>query len=144
MTQQLKRIDPYWHTHPMIPTAVAIGAILGLIGYVKGASVLAVVGGVVAALAIVFAARPVLSAVLGTLGLAGGLLSFVVVPNLSAAGMTMPLKLVATLMFAVFYMVLMDALILVLSVLYNLFSDTLGLSAVRLELEAAEDGPAAE
>ena len=143
MTQQVKRVDPYWHTHPMIPTGVAVGAILALIGYLKAATVLAVVGGAVAALAILFAARPVLSAVLGTLGLAGGLLSFVVVPNLSAAGMSLPLKLVATLMFAVFYMVLMDALILVLAVLYNLFSDTLGLSAVRLELEAAEE-PAAQ
>jgi hypothetical protein len=143
MTQQLKRIDPYWHTHPMIPTGVAVGAILALIGYLKAATVLAAVGGGVAALAILFAARPVISAVLGTLGLAGGLLSFVVVPNLSAAGMSVPLKLVATLMFAVFYMVLMDALVLVLTVLYNLFSDTFGMSAVRLELEAADE-PAAD
>jgi hypothetical protein len=143
MTQQVRRVDPYWHTHPMIPTGVAVGAILALIGYLKAATILAVVGGSVAALAIIFAARPVLSAVLGTLGMAGGLLSFVVVPNLSAAGMTLPLKLVATLMFAIFYMVLMDALILVLAVLYNLFSETLGMSAVRLELEAAEE-PAAE
>ena len=143
MTQQLKRIDPYWHTHPMIPTGVAVGAILAIVGYLKAATVLAAVGGGVAALAILFAARPVISAVLGTLGLAGGLLSFVVVPNLSAAGMSVPLKLVATLMFAVFYMVLMDALVLVLTVLYNLFSDTLGLSAVRLELEAADE-PAAD
>jgi len=143
MTQQLKRIDPYWITHPIIPTGVAVGAILALIGYLKAATVLAAVGGGVAALMILLAARPVISAVLGTLGLAGGLLSFVVVPNLSAAGMSIPLKLVATLMFAVFYMVLMDALVLVLTVLYNLFSDTLGLSAVRLELEAADE-PAAD
>ena len=143
MTQQLKRVDPYWHTHPMIPTGVAVGGILALIGYLKAATVLAVAGGAVAALAILFAARPVLSAVLGTLGVAGGLLSVVVVPNLSAAGMTLPLKLVAALMFAGFYMVLMDALLLVLAVLYNLFSDTLGMSSVRLELEAAEE-PAAQ
>jgi hypothetical protein len=126
----------------MIPTGVAIGAILGLIGYLKDKPALAVVGAVIAALAILFAAKPVMSAVLGTLGLAGGVLSFMVVPNLSAAGMSMGLKLVATLMFAVFYMVLMDALVLVLAVLYNLFSDTLGLRGVRLELEAAEDVPA--
>jgi hypothetical protein len=143
MTQQVKRIDPYWHTHPMIPTGVAVGGILALIGYLKAATVLAVVGGSVAALAILFAARPVMSAVLGTLGLAGGLLSFVIVPNLSASGMSLPLKLVAALMFAIFYMVLMDALILVLAVLYNLFSDTFGMSALRLDLEAAEE-PAAE
>lgn len=143
MTQKLKRIDPYWHSHPMIPTGVAIGAILALVGYLKSAFPIAVGGGVIAGLAILLATRPVLSAVLGTLGLAGGLLSFVVVPNLSAAGMSLGLKLVATLMFAIFYMVLMDALVLVLAVLYNLFSDTLGLSAVHLEFEAAEE-PSAE
>ena len=142
MIQQLKRVDPYWHSHPMIPTGVAIGAILALAGYLKDTFSIAVVGGVIAGLAILFAARPVISAVLGTLGLAGGLLSFVVVPNLSAAGMSLGLKLVAMLMFAAFYMVLMDALVLVLAVLYNLFSDTLGFAAVRLELEAAEEPPA--
>ena len=143
MTQQVKRIDPYWHTHPMIPTAVAVCAILALAGYVRNVPALAIVGGALAGIAILFAARPVLSAVLGTLGLVGGVLSFIVVPNLSATGMSLPYKMVAALMFAVFYMVLMDALILVLAVLYNLFSDTLGLSAVRLELEAAEE-PAAQ
>jgi hypothetical protein len=126
----------------MIPTGVAIGAILALVGYLKDKPVLAIAGAVVAGIAILLAARPVLSAMLGTLGLFGGLLSFVIVPNLSAAGMSLGLKLVATLMFAAFYMVLMDALILVLAVLYNLFSHTLGLSAVRLELEAAEDAAA--
>jgi hypothetical protein len=126
----------------MIPTGVAVGAILALIGYLKVATVLAVAGGAVAALAILFAARPVLSAVLGTLGLAGGVLSFVVVPSSNTAGMAVPMKFVAALMFAVFYMVLMDALILVLAVLYNLFAETFGMSAVRLELEAADDSAA--
>ncbi|HAM35553.1 MAG TPA: hypothetical protein DEB40_01975 [Elusimicrobia bacterium] len=142
MTQQVKRIDPFWLTHPMIPTAVAIGLIIGLMGYAKDMPILAVAGGAIAALAILALTRPVVSAVLGTLGLLGGLVSFVVVPNLSAAGMSIGLKLVATLMFAVFYMVLMDALILGLCGLYNLFSHTLGLSAVRVELEAAEDAAA--
>jgi len=142
MTQQLKRIDPYWLTHPMIPTGVAVGAILVAIGYLKGAYLISAVGGAIAGLAVIFAAKPLLSAVLGTLGLAGGLLTFVVVPNPTAAHMSLALKLVATLMFAVFYMVLMDALILVLSVLYNFFSDTMGLRGVRLKLEAAEEAAA--
>jgi len=142
MTQQVKRIDPYWHTHPMIPTGVAIGAILALIGYLKDKPVLFVAGLVIAGLAILFAARPVMSAVLGSLGLAGGLLSLVVVPNLSTAGMSLGLKLVAALMFAVVFMVLWDAIVLVLAALYNLYSHTLGLSGVRLDLETAEDAAA--
>ncbi len=139
MIQKLRRIDPYWHTHPMIPTAVAIGAILALIGYLRVLPVLAISGGVIAGLAILFAARPVVSAVLATAGFFGGVLSFIVVPNLSTAGMSVGLKFVSTVMFMVFYTVLMDALVLVLVVLYNFYSETLGLNSVRLELEAAEE-----
>ena len=139
MTQQLKRIDPYWHTHPMIPTAVAIGAILALIGFLRVLPALAIGGGVIAGLAILVATRPAISAILATMGLFGGILSFFIVPNLSTAGMSAWLKLVSTAMFMVFYAVLMDALVLVLSVLYNFYSQTLGLNALRLEFEAAED-----
>ena len=139
MTQKLRRIDPYWHTHPMIPTAVAIGFILALIGYFRAQSILAISGGVIAGLAIVFAVRPVVSAVLGTVGLFGGVLSFLIVPNLSAAGMSVWLRCVSAAMFMVFYTVLMDALVLVLAVLYNFYSDTLGLNSVHLEMEAAEE-----
>lgn len=139
MSYQLKRIDPFWRTHPMIPTAVAIGGILALIGYTKNQPIAAVIGGVVAGIAIVAAARPVLSALLGSLGLFGGLVTFVFVPNLSAAGMTVGMKLVSALLFGVFYMVLMDALVLVIAVLYNLFGGTLGLGGLKLDLEAVEE-----
>ncbi len=139
MSYQLKRIDPFWHTHPMIPTGVAIGAILALIGYSTNKPIAAVAGGVIAGIAIIAAARPVVSALLGSLGLFGGLVTFVFVPNLSAAGMTIGMKLVSALLFSVFYMVLMDALVLVIAVLYNLFGVTLGLGGLKLDLEAVEE-----
>lgn len=135
MSYQLKRINPFWKTHPMVPTAVAIGGILGLIGFMKEIGPVAILGGVVAGLAIFFATKPVVSLVLGTLGLFGGLATFVIVPNIQSAGMPMMMKLLSTGLFAVFYMILMDALVLMVSGLYNLFAGAIGLGGIRLELE---------
>lgn len=142
MSYQLKRIDPFWHTHPMIPTAVAIGAICAAIGWATNKNAVGILGGFVAGVAVVAATRPAITALLGTLGLFGGLVSFVIVPNLNNAGMTLPMKLISTLLFAAFYMVLMDALVLVISVLYNLFGNTIGLGGIRFELAEAEDAAA--
>ncbi len=139
MSYEVKRINPFWHTHPMIPTAVAVGAILGLVGYRMSSAIISGIGGLVAAGAILFAARPVLSALLGTLGLLGGLAQFVVIPNMNSASMSMPMRLGAAVLFGLFYMVLMDALVLVVSVLYNLFAGAIGLGGLHLELESVED-----
>ena len=141
MSYQLKRINPFWKTHPMIPAGVAIGGLCGMIGFFKGIGILAVFGGFVAGLSIFFAIRPVVSLVLGSLGVLGGLATFVVVPNIQSAGMPMMMKLLSTGLFAVFYMILMDALVLVVCVLYNLFGGAIGLGGIRLELESeAEEG----
>lgn len=135
MSYRVKRIDIFWHNHPMIPTGVAIGTLLGVMGFVTNKPVLQIAGGAVAAIAILAAARPLISAVLATLGVLGGLVTFVLVPNLQAAGMSLGLKLLSSLLFALFYMVLMDALVLVLAVLYNLFGSVMGMPGISLELE---------
>lgn len=139
MAYRLKRIDPFWHTHPMIPTAVAIGGILGFVGFYLQKPMIAGLGALVAGGAIIAAARLVISALLGALGLFGGLVTFVLVPNLNAAGMSLWMRLVSTALFAIFYMVLMDALVLVIAVLYNFFSGVLGLGGLGLEFEAVEE-----
>jgi len=46
---------------------------------------------------------------------------------------------VSVLLLAYFYMILMDALILVIAVLYNAFAGVVGLGGVGLELEGAPD-----
>lgn len=135
MSYQLKRVNPFWHSHPMIPAAIAIGGLCGLIGFLKDIPAIAIAGGIVAALAILAGTKPVISAVLGTLGVLGGLVTFVLVPNLQSSGMAFPMKLLSALLFSVFYMILMDALLLVVAVLYNLFGGTLGLGGIGLELE---------
>ena len=101
MTQQVKRVDPYWHTHPMIPTGVAVGAILALIGYLKAATVAGRDGGSVAALAILFAARPVLSPSWGPSAWPGGCSASWSFPTPTRRACR-ALKFVAALMFAVF------------------------------------------
>lgn len=140
MSHQLKRINPFWHTHPMVPTLVAIGGLCGLIGFSTQMPLVAVGGAFLAGAAILFAARPVISAVLGTMGILGGLLTFVIMPTMQASGMTLPMRVTSAVLFALFYMVLMDAVILVVSVLYNLYSGVLGMGGIRLELEGDAEG----
>lgn len=144
MSYQLRRIDPFWHTHPMIPTGVAIGGILAAAGWMTNKPIVGAFGGVVAAIAILAGTRPVISSLLGTLGLFGGLVSFVFVPSLQNAGMSLPMRLVSTALFSVFYMVLMDGLVLVVAALYNLFSGVIGLGGIRLELDSVDDAEPAE
>ncbi|OGR84692.1 MAG: hypothetical protein A3J74_06045 [Elusimicrobia bacterium RIFCSPHIGHO2_02_FULL_57_9] len=139
MAYRLKRLDPFWYTHPMIPTAVAIGGILGFIGFYAQKPIIAGLGALIAGGALLAAAKPVISALLGTLGLFGGVVTFVLVPNINAAGMGLGMRFVSTILFALFYMVLMDALVLVIAVLYNFFSGVLGLGGVGLEFEGVEE-----
>jgi hypothetical protein len=143
MSFQLKRINPFWHTHPMIPTAVAIGGICGAMGYAKGVLALALLGGLVAGAGILAAARPALSALLATLGLLGGLVTFVIAPDLNASTYTAPWKITSILFYTLFYTVLMDAIVLVVSVIYNFFAGAVGLGGLRLELESIEEETAA-
>ena len=138
MSYQVKRIDPYWHTHPMVPVLVVAGSLLGAIGYQSQKWPLAIVGGLVLAASVLFATRVVVSAVLGSLGLFGGLVTFVILPNPQMAGMSIWLKFLSSLLFASLYMVLMDALVLSVAFLYNLFGATMGGVSIDIE-EAAGD-----
>jgi hypothetical protein len=139
MSYQLRRINPFWFTHPMIPTGVAIGLILGAIGYFTQRSALGGVGAVVAGIAILAATRPAVSTLFLTLGLLGGVVRFALQPDLNAASLSPLLRWGAAGAFGLFYMVLMDAVVLVVAVLYNLFTGVVGLSGLRLELDAVED-----
>jgi hypothetical protein len=144
MSYQVKRINPFWNTHPMIPVGVAVGGILGLIGFQTGKPVIAGAGGLVAAAAVLLGTRPVISALLGTLGMLGGLAQFVFVPSLNTVGMSVAMRWGAAILFGLFYMVLMDALVLVVAVLYNLFAGAIGLGGIQLDLESIdEEEPAA-
>lgn len=143
MSYQVKRINPFWLVHPLIPTLVAIGGILGFVGYSRQTMPLAIVGGVVAALAIIAATRPAISLVLATVGLFGGLIQFVIAPALNASTYTPVEKLMSIAFYTVFYAVLMDAVVLVVSVLYNFYAGVIGFGGINLQLEETDQEPAA-
>ncbi|MBI5631047.1 MAG: hypothetical protein HY921_09200 [Elusimicrobia bacterium] len=143
MSYQVKRIDPFWHTHPMIPTAVAIGLMCGVAGYLRQLLPVTIGGVAIAALAIFFAARPALSALFATMGFLGGAVKFLLIPAIDVVSMSLKLKILSMLIFVLFYMVLMNALVLVVAVLYNLYAGALGWGGVRLELEAATEAESA-
>lgn len=133
MSYQVKRIDPYWMTHPMIPVAVVAGGVLALVGHQSDKAVIGIGGLIIAGVSVVLAAKPVISAVLGTLGVFGGLVTFVILPQPQMVGMPIGMRFVSTLLFALLYMVLMDALVLAIAFLYNLFGA--GMRGVGIDIE---------
>lgn len=135
MSYQVKRIDPYWMTHPMIPVLVVAGAVLALIGHQSDKGFIGIAGLVVAGVAVLLAAKPVISAVLATLGVFGGLVTFVILPQPQMVGMPLMMRFLSTLLFALLYMVLMDALVLAVAFLYNLFG--VGMKGVSIDIEEA-------
>jgi hypothetical protein len=137
MKFDLKRIDPYWHTHPMIPTAVVGGAILVLMSWRTGHALVGMGGGLLAALAVIWAVRPALSGLVMGLGLFAGILYFGVLPPAAMAGYGIGSRLMAIGFFALFYMILMDSLFLVVSVCYNFLAGVTDLGGLRFEFEQA-------
>lgn len=140
MSYQIKRINPFWWAHPVVLGVAVVGLALALFGYKRGMWPLALIGAVVMSIGVLMATRPAVSAVLGTLGLFGGLVTFVVLPSPQTADLSVLLRMFSTLLFAFFYMVLMDALVLVVSALYNFFGGGMNLGGIQLEFEETAEG----
>ena len=135
MSYRVKRIDPYWMKNPILPIVAVVGVLVALVAVQRGMFPVAVVGAVVGGLAVFLSTKPAVSAVLATLGLLGGLTTFLIVPNSQNAAMTIPLRLLSTILFTLFYTVLMDGVVLLIAVLYNLFSGAIGLGGLSLDME---------
>ena len=84
------------------------------------------------AVAVFLATKPALSGVFAVFGLIGGVVTFLAGP---ALGLSPLLRVLATLGFSLFYMVLMDGVVLAVSAIYNLFTARLGFTGLRLQLE---------
>jgi hypothetical protein len=135
MSYRVKRIDPYWIKNPILPLTAVVGVIAAWALISRDKVVPSIIAAVVGGAAVVLSAQPALSAVFGTLGLVGGLITFVFFPNPSNASMPLSMRLLSTLMFTLFYAVLMDGVILLVAVLYNLFAGAVGLGGVSFDLE---------
>ncbi len=136
MSYRVKRIDPYGNKNPILSIVAIVGVVaaLALISR-EGSLVPAGVAGAIGAVAMIACAAPAVSAVLATLGLIGGITTFFLVPSAQNASMTVPYRLFSTLLFTVFYTVLMDGVVLLVAVLYNLFAGGVGLNGLSVDLE---------
>ncbi|OGR99475.1 MAG: hypothetical protein A2V88_04545 [Elusimicrobia bacterium RBG_16_66_12] len=135
MSYRVKRIDPYWMKNPILPIVAVAGVLVALVAVQRAMFPVAIGGAVVGGVAVFLSTKPAVSAVLATLGLLGGLTTFLIVPNSQNAAMTVPLRLLSTVLFTLFYTVLMDGVVLLIAVLYNLFSGVIGLGGLSLDLE---------
>ncbi len=132
MSYRIKRVDPYWFKSPAVGgTAVVFGAV-ALYGARTGSVPALALGAFVAAVMVILATKPALSAVFAAFGLLGGVLAFLAG---SSAGMSPLLRLTATAGFGLFYAALMDIVVLGLSVIYNSFTGV-GFKGLALDLEA--------
>jgi hypothetical protein len=69
------------------------------------------------------------------LGFAAGLATNFLSLTPGSLAMSVPLRLVSTIVFSATYMVLMDAAVLVVAALYNFFASVGSLGGIQLEFE---------
>lgn len=144
MSYRVKRIDPYWIRNPILPVLAIGGVAAGLTLVSRDMVVPAIAAAVIGGLAVILSTKPAVSAVMGTLGLIGGLTTFILMPRAENAAMSLSQKLLSTVLFTLFYAVLMDGVVLLLAVLYNLFAGAVGLGGLSLDLEDEGSGGAPE
>lgn len=132
MSYRIKRVDPFWLKSPALP-AIAVAAAAGaFLALQAGKFPVTLVCAAASAGAIFVTTKPALSAVFATFGLLGGLVTFIVGPS---SGLSPLLRVAATAGFSVFYMIIMDAVVLAVSLIYNGFTRA-GLPGLRLDLDA--------
>jgi hypothetical protein len=135
MAYRVKRIDPYWFKHPIIPIAVLAGAVLALGGGFAQKPALAIGGALLASIGIIAATRPAITGTALLLGFLGGLVTFVIAPNSQNAALSGMQKALSTGFYTLFYAVLTQGALLLLSVVYNFFAAISTLGGLSIELE---------
>jgi len=135
MSYRVKRIDPYWFKHPIIPVVVFAGALLALGGGFAQKPALAIGGAIMASAAILAATRPAITGTVMLLGFLGGLVTFVISPNSQNAALSAMQKALSVGFYTVFYAILTEGALLLVSVVYNFFAAISSLGGLTLELE---------
>lgn len=131
MSYRIRRVDPFWFKHPAVPGVAAAAAAAALLAAQAGCTPAAAVAAGACGIAVFLATKPALSGVFAVFGLLGGLVTFVSGPN---DGLSPGLRALATVGFSLFYMALMDGVVLVVSAIYNLMTRA-GLRGLSLRLE---------
>lgn len=141
MSYRIRRIDPYWLANPAVIAVAIGGAVVAVFGFVRGSVAIQLVGAFMLGVGVLAATKPTISGIFGTLGLLGGVVTFILAPNPALqAGSTIFWRIISTLFFGLMYMVLMDSLVLVVGFLYNMFSETLNLGGLQMEIEETDGG----
>lgn len=135
MSYRVKRIDPYWFKHPVLPLVVFIGAALALGAGFAAKPAIAIVGALLAAAGILAATRPAITGTVMLLGFLGGLVTFVISPNSSNAALSAMQKAMSVGFYTLFYAVLTEGALLLLAVVYNFFAAISPIGGLSLELE---------
>lgn len=130
MSYRIRRIDPFWLKSPLLPGIAVLAGAAALFAARAGSLPLTIAAAAAGAIAIFLATKPALSGVFAVFGLLGGVVTFLAGPG---AGLSPLMRVLATAGFSLFYMVLMDAVVLAVSLIYNLFTRA-GLSGLRLQL----------
>jgi hypothetical protein len=142
MSHQIKRIDVVRSGNPVFVGVAIVGLALAFVGFKTQRLYVMALGGLLYAAAVLLMAKPVISTLLAILGVGGGMLTFFLLPNPEMAGTPFTTRLLATVLFSVLYLALMDTLILIASFLYNMLVENVGMGGIRMEL--SEDEAAAE
>jgi len=132
VSYRIRRIDPFWLKSPALPAIAAAAGAGAFLALQAGKFPVAIVCAAACAAAVFVATKPALSAVFATFGLLGGLVTFIAGPS---SGLSPLLRVAATAGFGVFYMIIMDAVVLAVSLIYNGFT-RVGLPGLRLDLDA--------
>jgi len=135
MSYRVRRIDPFWFKNPLLPAAALGGVLLALGAGFAGKPMIAIAGAVVAAGAIVASTKPAVTATMLSLGLIGGLVTFVVSPSAQNASLSATQKAMSVSFYTVFYAVLTAGALLLFCVVYNFFSALSGTGGLSLDLE---------
>ncbi len=135
MSYRVKRIDPYWFKHPILPVAVFLGAALALGAGFANKPPVAILGAIVAGAAILISTRPAITGTVMLLGFLGGLVTFVISPNANNAALTGLQKAMSVGFYTLFYAVLTEGALLLLAVVYNFFAAVSSLGGLSLDLE---------
>lgn len=130
MSYRIRRVDPFWFKSPAVPVVAAFLAAVALAAAQAGRGPVAALAAGAAGVAVFLATKPVLSAVFAVFGLLAGVVTFLVSPG---QGLSPLMRVVATLGFGVFYMALMDGVVLAVSAIYNLCARA-GLRGLSLDL----------
>lgn len=133
MSYRIRRIDPYWLRHPAVLGAAVAAAAAAGFGARAGSTPALALGAAACGAAIFLSVKPALSATFAAFGLLGGLVTFIAGPS---AGLSPLMRVLATAGFSVFYMLILDVVVLLVCAIYNGFSRA-GLSGLSLRLEGS-------